>query len=128
RVWRRRPSSVSGALPRTSDCEGVVYDEASAIPVEEAIPALHRAPQVIVVGDQMQLPPTKYFQVRTDPTAITDAISAAGVGPEFEDDSVEQLGITLTEDSFLSISALRLASTMLTWHYRSRSEALISFS
>src|SRR6201999_1508634 len=40
----------------------------------------------------------------------------------------EQVGVVLTEDSFLSISALRLASSMLTWHYRSRSEALISFS
>ncbi len=127
-VWLMSPSSVSDTLPLTTDFDVVVYDEASQIPVEEAIPALHRAPQVIVVGDQMQLPPTQYFQVRTDPTAITDPISAAGVGPEFEDDSVEQVGITLTEDSFLSISALRLASTMLTWHYRSRSEALISFS
>jgi hypothetical protein len=101
----------------TSSFDVVVYDEASQIPVEEAIPALHRAPQVIVVGDQMQLPPTQYFRVRhEDPDS------------EVEDEVAEQVGIALTEDSFLSISALRLASTMLTWHYRSRSEALISFS
>ncbi|NUR98112.1 MAG: DNA helicase, partial [Kribbellaceae bacterium] len=73
------------------------------------IPALHRAPQVIVVGDQMQLPPTQYFRVQ-------------------HDDAEDEVGVALTEDSFLSISAQRLASTMLTWHYRSRSEALISFS
>ncbi|HEY3560431.1 MAG TPA: AAA domain-containing protein [Kribbella sp.] len=112
-VWLMSPSSVSETLPLTTSFDVVVYDEASQIPVEEAIPALHRAPQVIVVGDQMQLPPTQYFRVR---------------GETDEDDEAEQLGIALTEDSFLSISALRLASTMLTWHYRSRSEALISFS
>jgi hypothetical protein len=57
-------------------------------------------------------------------TAADDAIGADA----FDDGIAEQVGIALTEDSFLSISALRLASTMLTWHYRSRSEALISFS
>jgi hypothetical protein len=116
-VWLMSPSSVSDTLPLTSSFDVVVYDEASQIPVEEAIPALHRAPQVIVVGDQMQLPPTQYFRVRQDDP-----------DREAEDEVAEQVGIALTEDSFLSISALRLASTMLTWHYRSRSEALISFS
>ncbi|MET7278188.1 AAA domain-containing protein [Kribbella sp. NPDC005582] len=113
-VWLMSPSSVSDTLPLTADFDVVIYDEASQIPVEEAIPALHRAPQVIVVGDQMQLPPTQYFRVRS--------------GDDLEDESSEQVGVALTEDSFLSISALRLASTMLTWHYRSRSESLISFS
>ncbi len=116
-VWLMSPSSVSDTLPLTTSFDVVVYDEASQIPVEEAIPALHRAPQVIVVGDQMQLPPTQYFRVRSE----TDDLQP-------DDEAAEQVGIALTEDSFLSISALRLASTMLTWHYRSRSEALISFS
>ncbi|MER7250895.1 AAA domain-containing protein [Kribbella sp. NPDC000426] len=116
-VWLMSPSSVSETLPLTTSFDVVVYDEASQIPVEEAIPALHRAPQVIVVGDQMQLPPTQYFRVRTADEEL-----------DVEDEAAEQVGIALTEDSFLSISALRLASTMLTWHYRSRSEALISFS
>jgi hypothetical protein len=156
-VWLMSPSSVSDTLPLTTSFDVVIYDEASQIPVEEAIPALHRAPQLIVVGDQMQLPPTKYFQVRTDPLTLpapgparnTQSMPAgsvlnAGSGPDagsawtaaddaigadaFDDGIAEQVGIALTEDSFLSISALRLASTMLTWHYRSRSEALISFS
>ncbi|WP_350280378.1 AAA domain-containing protein [Kribbella sp. HUAS MG21] len=117
-VWLMSPSSVSDTLPLTTSFDVVVYDEASQIPLEEAIPALHRAPQLIVVGDQMQLPPTQYFRVRSDDLQPDDT----------DEEAAEQVGIALTEDSFLSISALRLASTMLTWHYRSRSEALISFS
>ncbi|MFC0626602.1 AAA domain-containing protein [Kribbella deserti] len=117
-VWLMSPSSVSDTLPLDTTFDVVVYDEASQIPIEEAVPALHRAPQVIVVGDQMQLPPTQYFRVAT-PTSE---------GAEAEDAEAEQVGVVLDEDSFLSISAQRLASTMLTWHYRSRSEALISFS
>ncbi|GAA0963876.1 WGR domain-containing protein [Kribbella koreensis] len=113
-VWLMSPSSVSDTLPLDTSFDVVIYDEASQIPIEEAIPALHRAPQVIVVGDQMQLPPTQYFRVAT-PAADPD-------------DEAEHVGVALSDDSFLAISALRLASTMLTWHYRSRSEALISFS
>jgi len=126
-VWLMSPSSVSDTLPLDPASPGsgfdvVIYDEASQIPVEEAIPAMHRAPQVIVVGDQMQLPPTQYFQVapRVDPEL--------GVDLDLDPDDAEPIGVVLTEDSFLSVSALRLASTMLSWHYRSRSEALISFS
>ncbi|WP_112246825.1 AAA domain-containing protein [Kribbella monticola] len=114
-VWLMSPSSVSDTLPLDATFDVVIYDEASQIPIEEAIPALHRAPQVIVVGDQMQLPPTQYFRVTT-PAVDSD------------DDADEGVGVALTDDSFLAISALRLVSTMLTWHYRSRSEALISFS
>lgn len=115
-VWLMSPSSVSDTLPLDTGFDVVIYDEASQIPVEEAIPAMHRAPQVIVVGDKMQLPPTQYFQV------------AQRTSEDELDDEHEQIGVVLNEDSFLSISALRLASTMLSWHYRSRSEALISFS
>jgi hypothetical protein len=114
-VWLMSPASVSDTLPLDTTFDVVIYDEASQIPVEEAIPALHRAPQIIVVGDQMQLPPTQYFRV-------------AGPAADPDTEDAEQVGIALTDDSFLAISALRLSSTMLSWHYRSRSEALISFS
>lgn len=117
-VWLMSPSSVSDTLPLDTAFDVVIYDEASQIPVEEAIPAMHRAPQVVVVGDRMQLPPTQYFQV-----------APRGPDPDLDPDpDDEQVGVVLTEDSFLSVSALRLSSTMLSWHYRSRSEALISFS
>lgn len=114
-VWLMSPASVSDALPLAEAFDVVVYDEASQVPVEEAVPALHRARQVIVVGDRMQLPPTTYFQTResADP----------------DDDLDEQrLGVVLDADSFLAVAAVRLPSTMLTWHYRSRYEALIQFS
>ncbi|RJP19575.1 MAG: DUF4011 domain-containing protein [Candidatus Omnitrophota bacterium] len=40
----------------------VVFDEASQIPVWDAIGAIARGKQVIVVGDSKQLPPTNFFQ------------------------------------------------------------------
>jgi len=114
-VWLMSPASVSDALPLTETFDVVVYDEASQVPVEEAVPALHRARQVIVVGDRMQLPPTSYFQARED-------------GGEADEEDEQRLGVVLDADSFLAVSSVRLPSTMLTGHYRSRYEALIQFS
>ncbi|WP_315099326.1 AAA domain-containing protein, partial [uncultured Cellulomonas sp.] len=110
-VWLMSPSSLSDTLPLETSFDVVIFDEASQIPVEEAVPALFRGAQVIVVGDRMQLPPTRYFQVGG---AATD-----------EDASV---GAVLDSDSFLAVGSVRLPSTMLTWHYRSQYEALIQFS
>ena len=62
-VWLMSPSSLSDTLPLDTSFDVVIFDEASQIPVEEAVPALFRGAQVIVVGDRMQLPPTRYFQV-----------------------------------------------------------------
>ena len=114
-IWLMSPTSVSDTLPLDpSAFDLVVYDEASQIPVEEAVPAMHRAHQVIVVGDRMQLPPSQFFAVRSD---LAD-----------DPDDEMEVGVVLDGDSFLAQSAGRLPSTMLTWHYRSRSESLIAFS
>jgi predicted DNA-binding WGR domain protein len=117
-IWLMSPLSVSDTLPLDPDLfDVVIFDEASQIPLEEAIPAIYRSHQAIVVGDEMQLPPTTFFA------------SSRG-----EDESVvveeagERIEIDLDSDSFLTQSAQNLPSTLLAWHYRSRYEALISFS
>src|SRR5205823_3079145 len=73
--------------------------------------------QAIVVGDEMQLPPTTFFtSARTE---------NEGVIVEEEGERIE---VDLDSDSFLTQSAQNLPSTLLAWHYRSRYESLISFS
>lgn len=61
------------------------------------------------------------------------AAQAVLTGVEDEDDIVvddedQRITITLDADSFLTQADLALDSTMLTWHYRSRYESLISYS
>jgi predicted DNA-binding WGR domain protein len=117
-VWLMSPLSVSDTLPLDPELfDIVVFDEASQIPLEEAVPALHRAGQVVVVGDQMQLPPTGFF------TAASDADDELLVEEEGE-----TITVALDGDSFLNQAASTLPSVLLAWHYRSRSEALIGFS
>jgi predicted DNA-binding WGR domain protein len=117
-VWLMSPLSVSDTLPLAIDAfDVVIFDEASQILVEEAIPAVYRAQQVIVVGDEMQLPPTNFFSAtRSDEEPLLEG--------EVAEAAVEDLDA----DSFLTQAARNLPSTMLGWHYRSRYESLISYS
>lgn len=118
-IWLMSPLSVSDTLPLNIDeFDVVIFDEASQIQLEEAVPALYRSPQIIVVGDEKQLPPTNFF--------------SSGSGGENQSVFIEEDGESyeydLNVDSFLTQSARTLPSTMLMWHYRSRFERLIAFS
>ena len=118
-VWLMSPLSVSDTLPLANDLfDLVVFDEASQIPVEEAVPALYRAPQTIIVGDEMQLPPTSFFASSRDTEDDTLAVDEDG----------ERVAIVLDADSLLNQGARNLPATLLAWHYRSRHESLIGFS
>ncbi|MBK8002164.1 MAG: hypothetical protein IPK15_26595 [Verrucomicrobia bacterium] len=117
-IWLMSPLSVSDTLPLDPELfDVVIFDEASQIPMEEAIPAVYRSHQTIVVGDEMQLPPTTFFaSARTeDETVVVE-------------EEGERIEVDLDSDSFLTQSAQNLPSTLLAWHYRSRYESLISFS
>jgi len=118
-IWLMSPLSVSDTLPLDTELfDVVIFDEASQIPVEDAVPAAYRAQQVIVVGDEMQLPPTSFF-------------SSGSSGEEDEimvEEDGESVSVLMDADSFLTQSARNLPSTLLAWHYRSRYESLISFS
>jgi hypothetical protein len=118
-VWLMSPLSVSDTLPLdTGYFDVVIFDEASQITLEEAVPSLFRAGQAIVVGDEMQLPPTSFFESRHEEDDEGLLIEEEGELVEYE----------LESNSFLNHAARNLPSTMLGWHYRSRSESLISFS
>lgn len=88
----------------------VVFDEASQIPVWDAVGAIARGKQLAVVGDPKQLPPTNFFNKSSD----TDGGS---------EEQVEDLESIL--DECLGAGMNRLS---LQWHYRSRHESLITFS
>jgi len=118
-VWLMSPLSVSDTLPMdTQHFDVVIFDEASQVTLEEAVPSIFRAAQAIVVGDEMQLPPTDFFSAKRSGDDDDMLIDEQG----------ELVRYDLTSNSFLNHAAKNLPSTMLGWHYRSRSESLISFS
>ncbi|MGE9311555.1 AAA domain-containing protein [Niabella sp. CJ426] len=118
-VWLMSPLSVSDSLPMdTGFFDVVIFDEASQITLEEGIPALFRAPQCIIVGDDKQMPPSNFFSAKTQDPEDLEII---------EGEAADEI-LSSESDSLLMQGARKLNSTMLSWHYRSRFETLISYS
>ncbi len=86
----------------------VVFDEASQLPTSEAVGAIARGENVVVVGDPKQLPPTSFFT--TDHT---------------DEEHIDKEDLESVLDDCL---ALAMPQKHLLWHYRSRHESLISYS
>jgi very-short-patch-repair endonuclease len=104
------PLSIAQYLPADSrPFDVVIFDEASQIPVWDAIGAIARGRQVVIAGDPEQLPPT--------------SVGERGIDEAEDTDDVED------QDSILSeCIASNIPYRRLTWHYRSRHESLIAFS
>ncbi len=115
-VLMMSPLSIAQFLPpgdMTFDL--LVMDEASQIEPVDALGAIARCRQVIVVGDERQLPPTRFFAKMT--SDVDD--------DEEEDDSTRVGDI----ESVLGLFIARgLPQRMLLWHYRSRHQSLIAVS
>jgi len=110
------PLSVSYFLETEAySFDMVIFDEASQIFPEDAIGAIYRGKQVIIVGDSKQLPPTNFF-------------STASVSGEEDFDREEEDADYVVADSILEETAAALPVRTLLWHYRSKNEELIAFS
>ena len=116
--WVMSPLSVSMLRPPCEWFDVVIFDEASQILPADAITAIKAAKQVVVAGDDRQLPPTSFF-ASGDPKE--EDISEES---EFTDDI--QVG---NYESILSLmKSIVTKPRQLQWHYRSRDERLIAFS
>jgi len=104
------PLTVSMFLSGDARFDAVIFDEASQVLPADAINCIYRARQLIVAGDQKQLPPTDFF------TRADDAESG--------DEDIDSFQSVLD----LCKSAGGLRSLPLNWHYRSRHEDLITYS
>jgi very-short-patch-repair endonuclease len=110
-VLMMSPMSIANFLsPDSIDFDLVIFDEASQVRPVEALGAILRGKQLVVVGDSKQLPPTSFF----------DKMNA-----ETEDEE----NVTADIQSILGMCDGQGApQRMLRWHYRSRHESLISLS
>ncbi|MEI9964819.1 MAG: AAA domain-containing protein [Caulobacteraceae bacterium] len=117
-VFMMSPLSVAQFLkPGGLQFDLLVMDEASQIEPVDALGAIARAQQIVVVGDEKQLPPTAFFKKLT--------------GEDDPEETIEE-GITIQAKDAESILELALAkglpSRMLEWHYRSKHQSLIAVS
>lgn len=103
------PLSVAQYInPNMPKFDLVVFDEASQMPTCEAVGAIARGENLIVVGDPKQLPPTSFFKKET-----------------VDEDNIDKADLESILDDCRVIS---MPETHLQWHYRSKDESLIAFS
>lgn len=79
----------------------LIIDESSQVEVMDALPALYRAKKLIVVGDEKQLTPTRFFKNKD---------------------------INSSHESILDLADEKLFSYQLNYHFRSRFSDLIDYS
>jgi predicted DNA-binding WGR domain protein len=124
-VWLMSPYSVSDSLPLDYDhFDVVIFDEASQITLEEGVPALYRSRQAIIVGDEKQMPPSDFFGTGGRAGGKDNDPDDLDKGEGLPEDE----WLTGDADSLLAQGARKLVSTLLSWHYRSHFETLISYS
>ncbi|MFB4274074.1 AAA domain-containing protein [Nonomuraea sp. MTCD27] len=113
--WAMSPLIVSQVLPTTRLFDVVIFDEASQIVPADAVPSIMRAHQIVVAGDDRQLPPTNFFRQVAD-------------GAEEGEDEESLVSFGAGFESVLDALRPLLPTWPLTWHYRSRDERLVAFS
>jgi very-short-patch-repair endonuclease len=106
------PLSVSQFLTPATQFDLVVFDEASQVKPADAVNCIYRGKQLVVAGDQKQLPPTSFFE----------RVGLDG-DDEYQEDQFDEF------ESVLDLSkAGGMESLPLRWHYRSQHEDLITYS
>ncbi len=115
-VFLMSPMSVAQFLePGVLSFDMLLIDEASQVKPADALGAAMRSRQIVVVGDQKQLPPTTFFDRQVESSE--------------EDEENIQASQIKDMESILSLCEARaLPSGMLRWHYRSRHPSLITVS
>lgn len=110
-VFMMSPLSIANYLPPGAlHFDLVIFDEASQVRPVDALGALLRGRQLVVVGDSKQLPPSSFFD---------------SLLKEVDDEE----NVTADMPSILGMcDAQGAPQRMLRWHYRSRHESLITLS
>ncbi|WP_370679619.1 AAA domain-containing protein [Comamonas sp. GB3 AK4-5] len=133
-VWLMNPDVASRVLPLKSALfDTVIYDEASQMPVEFALPSLFRARVSVVSGDEKQMPPTAFFSSKVE---SDEAQSFDGEGPEEDASEEEREAYDETWNrreikdcpDLLQLARTSLPNARLQIHYRSAYRELINYS
>ena len=115
RCWLCLPEVVSDVFPLDKGYfDLVIFDEASQLAVERALPVLYRGKRVVIAGDEKQMPPSNWFSRKNDDGAA-------------EDDDGDQHE-ALRAESLLEAAKRIYGFSYLEWHYRSEHQELIDFS
>jgi len=101
----------------------LVFDEASQLKLEDNLPAMLKGKNIIIAGDEHQMPPSNYFN-RVFDGSIDDEDDI-----ESENSEIESTNSILNIESLLDYALeFNFDKNYLDFHYRSKHPYLIDFS
>lgn len=133
-VWLMNPDVASRILPLKAGLfDLAIFDEASQMPVEFAVPTLFRAKRVLIAGDEKQMPPTSFFASRIDEDEDGDGSDTESVegATEAEQSALEETwNRREVKDcpDLLQLARGVVPTSTLQIHYRSKYRELIDYS
>ncbi len=132
-IWLMNPDVASRILPLKAGLfDVVIYDEASQMLVEHAVPTLFRAKRILVVGDEKQMPPSSFFSGRIDENEDDAGEGGYDEGATEAERSaqVETWNRREVKDcpDLLQLGRGVLPTATLQIHYRSKYRELIGYS
>ncbi|MEI8396688.1 MAG: DUF3320 domain-containing protein [Rhodospirillaceae bacterium] len=117
-VFMMSPLSVAQFLePGSIAFDLLLIDEASQVMPIDALGGIARCHRMVVVGDDRQLPPSRFF-----------AKAASEQSGDEDDNDTGNLSAGDIESILGLCEAKGLSRRMLRWHYRSRHQSLIAVS
>lgn len=115
--WLLSPQTVSTIFPlKRGMFDLVVFDEASQMFIENALPTIYRGNSIVVAGDNKQLRPSSGFVKRYQADDSFDA----------QMDLSTQAALEV--ESLLDLATAKYTPVNLVYHYRSNFSELIDFS
>ncbi len=95
---------------------------------EDALGAIARGSQLVVVGDPKQLGPTSFFDFQSNDDDDIDEAAASLAAEAAAKEVPRGASVLKRSESILLAAARRYPLRMLRWHYRSKYPELIAFS
>ena len=115
--WLLSPQTVSTIFPlKRGMFDLVVFDEASQMFIENALPTIYRGNSIVVAGDNKQLRPSSGFVKRYQADDSFDANMNLSTQAALE------------VESLLDLATAKYTPVNLVYHYRSKYAELIDFS
>lgn len=133
-IWLMNPDIVSRLLPLKAGLfDIVIFDEASQMPVEYAIPTLYRGKVAIISGDEKQMPPSSFFssQIELEEDLELESEPSTELTTGDQQDVLQgQWNSKEIMDcpDLLQLARSVLPTTSLQIHYRSAYRELIDYS
>lgn len=105
----------------------VVFDEASQLRLEDNLPAMLKGKQIIIAGDEHQMPPSSFFEKKLI-AGLLDNEDDEQDDYSFKDRSSIEAGLLSSISLLDAVSELNFKNHDLNFHYRSKHPYLIDFS